>query len=67
MTASGLTSTSMAGKNGRVGQDLDPNSAEGLAKLKAKDAEIDKGLNVVGNQLDTLGNIARTINEEVNV
>lgn len=66
MTASGLTSTAMASRNGRsADQDLDTESADGLARLKAKDAEIDKGLDAIGNQLDTLGNIARTIKDEV--
>lgn len=63
MTASGLTST--GGRRPRPDQALDEESAEGLARLKARDEKIDSGLDTIGNQLDTLGNIARTMNEEV--
>ncbi len=46
-------------------QDLDDESAAGLASLKDKDAEIDKGIEAIGNQIDTLNNIAKLMQEEV--
>lgn len=64
MTASGLSSGGMMGKAGKK-EELDADSVEGLAKIKADDAEIDAGLDQIGNVLDNLTGIARGMHAEV--
>lgn len=64
LTASGLTSTSMARKGGPSDQDLDDESAAGLARLKENDAEIDAGIDAISRTIDNLGGIAATMKEE---
>lgn len=64
LTASGFTSTSMAG-NGGGEEELDPESAAGLAKLRATDEEINSGLDAIGKTIDNLGQIAATMKDEV--
>ena len=46
-------------------EELDLDSAEGLAKLRAKDAEIDDSLGEVLKVVDNLDNISKAMNEEV--
>ncbi len=67
LKASGLTSSSLARKNPNASddQELDPESAAGLARVKQQDAEINDGLDSISRTLDNLGNIASNINDEV--
>jgi hypothetical protein len=62
--ASGLTSASMT-RNKSPDQQLDAESQAGMDRYKAKDADIDAGLDVVANQIDNLTNIASTMKSEV--
>jgi hypothetical protein len=64
MTASGLSSGGMMGRAGKK-EELDPESVEGLAKIKADDAEIDAGLDQIGGVLDNLTGIAQAMQSEV--
>lgn len=66
LAQSGLTSSSMSGgkKGGASQEPLDSESAAGLSRLKQRDEEIDKGVDVIGRTLDNIGNIAKTMNEE---
>jgi hypothetical protein len=65
LQASGLTSTGLAGR-GRdsADQQLDEDSAAGLAKIKETDAEIDQGIDQIANTLDRVANIAGAMKEE---
>lgn len=63
-TASGLTSSAMNRGGKKDDQDLDPESAAGLAKIKAQDSEINDGLDNISRALDKIGNIAGSINDE---
>ena len=65
LKASGLTSSRGAAASGTDdSQELDSESAAGLARVKAQDAEIDAGLDSISRTLDNLGNIASSINDE---
>ncbi len=64
LTASGLTSSKMSGKNQASDQDLDDESAAGLNKLKENDAEIDAGIDAISRTIDNLSGIAATMKEE---
>lgn len=61
MTASGLT----VGKKPSEDQTLDAESEAALSRLKAKDVDIDRGIDDISSAIDRLGNIAGTIKEEV--
>lgn len=63
MTASGLTSAGMI--KGKKQDDLDEDSANGLAQLKANDNEIDAGLDAISSVLDNLGGISSTMKSEI--
>ncbi len=66
--ASGLASPSMTrGRGGAAdtSQDLDAESASGLARLKKRDADIDQGVDAIGKTLDNLGQIAGAMKDEV--
>jgi hypothetical protein len=62
MAQSGLVSSRMA--NSHKEEDLDGESAEGLAQLKANDKEIDQGLDQISTALDRLANISTAMNVE---
>ena len=62
MAQSGLVSSRMANPNKE--EDLDAESAEGLAQLKANDKEIDQGLDQISSALDRLANISTAMNVE---
>jgi len=65
LTASGLSSASIANRKGKAeDQELDSESAAGLARLKAQDSEINDGLDDISRSLDNLGNIAGAIKDE---
>jgi hypothetical protein len=62
--ASGLSSSAMSrGKD--PSQQLDAESAAGLAKLKDADAEIDAGIDAISKTIDNLNNIAGQMKDEV--
>lgn len=63
MAQSGLSSSRMAGKPAAE-DELDEDSAAGLAQLKANDAEIDQSMDRVGAALDRIGNIASQMGSE---
>lgn len=66
LTASGLTSAGMMGRNGPgPDQTLDEESQARLDKLKADDEEIDAGLDGISSIIGNLGNIAGNMNSEV--
>lgn len=68
LQASGLTSTGLSGgRSGRNGADqqLDEDSAAGLARLRETDAEIDQGIDSIAQTLDRVANIAGAMREEV--
>ena len=62
LQATGLTSERLAG---RREEELDADSAAGLARLKARDADIDQSLGDVLRIVDNLDQIAGAMNEEV--
>lgn len=62
LTASGLTVT--GGTRVVEDQELDEASAAGLARLKAKDADIDRGLDEISTAVDRIGAMAREIHSE---
>ena len=62
MAQTGLVSSRMA--NSRAEEDLDPDSAEGLAQIKANDKEIDEGIDSISNALDRLAGISSAMNAE---
>lgn len=65
-SASGLSSAGMVrGKDSS--QQLDAESAAGLAKLKDEDAEIDAGIDAISKTIDNLNNIAGQMKDEVSV
>ena len=66
MTATGLTSAGMIGRGKKSSdQDLDEDSAAGLARLKSNDQEIDDGIDKISGILDNLTGIASNMNSEV--
>ena len=62
MAQTGLVSSRMA--NSSVEEELDPDSAEGLAQLKANDKEIDQGIDGISSALDRLAGISSAMNAE---
>jgi hypothetical protein len=50
--------------NSNAEEDLDPDSAEGLAQIKANDKEIDEGIDSISNALDRLAGISGAMNAE---
>lgn len=62
--ASGITSSSMKGRKA-PDQELDAESEAALARVNARDNEINAGLDVIGDGLDRLGRIAVDMREEV--
>lgn len=65
ITASGLTSGGMMRRRPGQEQDLDAESADGLARLQATDAEIDEGISDISSTLDKIARIAGDMREEV--
>eukprot|EP01032_Pedospumella_encystans_P013203 gene13203-15214_t len=67
MSASGLSSAGMMGKNRNdPDQALDEDSAAGMQRLKARDAEIDAGIDSISRGIDNLVNISSAMKDEVN-
>ena len=67
LNSSGLSSAGMMGNRGGADQQLDTESAAGLAKLKEADAEIDAGIEAISRTIDNLGNIAGSMKDEVSL
>lgn len=66
MKASGLTSAGMMRGHSAGGSDeLDEDSAAGLANLKRADQEIDDGIDKISNTLDNLAGIASGMRSEI--
>lgn len=66
LTASGLTSAGMMGRNGTApDQTLDEESQARLDKLKKDDEEIDQGLDGISTIIGNLDRIAGNMNSEV--
>jgi hypothetical protein len=66
LTSLGLTSAGMlGGRKKSDSEDLDEESASGLAQVHATDAEINAGLDSIGNTLDNLGHISAAMKSEV--
>ena len=72
LLSAGMTSAGMLSNGGRrpgtqdqQQQQLDAESVEALARLKAEDAEIDQGLDAISQNLDMIGRIAADMNSEV--
>jgi hypothetical protein len=61
----GLTSSSMTGKESARAQELDDESAAGLKKVHDNDADIDAGLESVDKTLENLENISLAMKDEV--
>ena len=55
----------MMGRREDPDQQLDAESAAGLAKLKEADAEIDAGIEAISRTIDNLGNIAGSMKDAV--
>jgi hypothetical protein len=66
MAQSGLSNARMAGGSKAKDEELDEDSAAGLAQLRANDAEIDEGMDKVSSALDRIANIASSIGSEAN-
>jgi hypothetical protein len=63
---SGLTSTSLAGgRRGNADQELDAESAAGLARVKETDAEIDAGIDAISRTMDNIANLSSQMRDEV--
>eukprot|EP00605_Chrysophyceae_sp_TOSAG23-4_P002251 GSChrysophyteH1.ASY1.ANO1.2495.1 assembled CDS len=63
MAQSGLSNARMgAGKSSE--EELDEDSAAGLAQLRANDAEIDEGMERIGAAIDRIGNLASAMGSE---
>jgi len=66
LTATGFSSAGMInGRRGAKDQELDDESAAGLARLEKEDAEIDAGVDSIGRTLDNLKNISDAAREEL--
>lgn len=66
LTSMGLTSAGMLGGRSKSdSEDLDEESASGLAQVHANDAEINAGLDSIGNTLDNIGHISAAMKSEV--
>jgi len=64
-TASGLSSTTMTGKGRNAkDQELDAESAAGLKKVEANEAEINAGLSAIDKTLDNLNLLAGAMKDE---
>lgn len=61
-TQSGMSSAGML--RGKPQDELDDESAAGLAKVKAQDAEIDAGLDTLCRTMDNLSGIASAMRDE---
>jgi hypothetical protein len=55
----------LGGRKKSDSEDLDEESASGLAQVHATDAEINAGLDSIGNTLDNLGHISAAMKSEV--
>lgn len=64
LKASGLTSAGMV-RGKREDQELDEESAAGLAQVHATDAEIDAGITAISGTLDNIAVIATHMRTEV--
>jgi hypothetical protein len=64
LTGSGFSNGGMLRGKKDADQELDEESAAGLAAVKAKDAEIDAGIAVLANTVDNLDKIAKTMGDE---
>lgn len=65
LVETGLTSTSMTGCRNAPAQELDEESAAGLAKVKETDAEIDASLDAISRTMDNITGLASTMRDEV--
>jgi hypothetical protein len=62
---SGLTSTSLTGgRRGAADQELDAESAAGLARVKETDAEIDAGIDAISRTMDNISNMSAQMRDE---
>jgi hypothetical protein len=62
---SGLTSTSLAGgRRGGADQELDAESAAGLARVKETDAEIDAGIDAISRTIGNIANMSSQMRDE---
>lgn len=62
----GLTSTSLTGgRRGAADQELDAESAAGLARVKETDAEIDAGIDAISRTMDNIANLSSQMRDEV--
>lgn len=61
-----MTSTSLAGgRRGNADQELDAESAAGLARVKETDAEIDAGIDAISRTMDNIANLSSQMRDEV--
>ena len=68
MKATGLASAGMMrGQKKAPDQELDEESASGLARVSANNAEIDASVDEIGSALDRIAGIANNMKEEVSV
>jgi len=66
LTATGFSSGGMINRGrGAKDQELDDESAAGMARLEKEDAEIDAGIDSIGRTLDNLKNISDAAHEEL--
>ena len=63
MAQSGLSSARMGATKGKD-EELDEDSAAGLAQLRANDAEIDEGMDRIGNAIDRIAGLAGAMGQE---
>ena len=64
MAQSGLSSARMGGANKAKDDELDEDSAAGLAQLRANDAEIDEGMDRIASAIDRIGGLAAEMGKE---
>jgi len=66
LTSMGMTNAGMLGGRAKSdSEDLDEESASGLAQVRATDAEINAGIDSIGKTLDNLSNISTAMKSEV--
>jgi len=64
MAQSGLSSARMGGTAKAKEDELDEDSAAGLAQLRANDAEIDEGMDRIASAIDRIGGLASEMGKE---
>lgn len=66
LQSSGLASANLAGGRKGAEQQLDEDSAAGLARVRETDAEIDEGIDNIAQTLDRIAQISTQMYEETN-